>query len=58
MDDLGLHVILEHVEAGNLGAVGAMKVFLAIIVTELPADNTAGPGRALDIANPLDLWTE
>ena len=41
---LGLHVILEHVQGSNLGAVGAMKVPLAIIVTELRADNTAGPG--------------
>ena len=43
-DDLGLHVILEHVEGGNIGSVGAMKVVLAIIITELRADNKAGPG--------------
>ena len=43
-DDLGLHVILEHVEGGNIDSVGAMKVFLAIIITELRADNKAGPG--------------
>ena len=40
----GLHVILEHVHGSNLGAVGAMKVPLVIIVTETQADNTVGPG--------------
>ena len=56
---LGLHVILEHVQGGNLGAVGAMKVLLVIIVPELRVDNTAGTGLSSGHCNsPGDLLTE